>query len=563
MMRRPARFLLAPALVLAMLCGGLAAQTFPLQPSDTSSPRATYGSFLADVEAAYAAGLDNDRDESQYRLERAVRLLDTAHLPPRFLRERATEAALMLKEVVDRLPRPDPSSIPGDGAADRWRIPQTEITIARKTEGPRSGEYLFTAETVGRMASFYAQVEDLPYVAASTPGIFDLYLTTPGRGLARSWSEQVPEWMKAAFAGQAIWQWLATVVVLLLATLLSVGLVYLGGRLDARHRGTAPEHGSWHQRIRPARILSVLVVVLIIFAAHRVIDEVINLTGTVLEVFTYILDAAGYVMLGWLAVLVVMSATHVLIQLRGLDPNAASGRLARLAATGFSALIVVALFVQAGQAFGLPAYSIVTGLGVGGIAIGFGAQALVRDIFSGIFFLVDDAFRPGEYIDTGAGKGFVEQVSIRSVQLRHHTGPLQTIPFGEIKKVNNFSRDWVVIKLSFRLPFGTDTEFVRKLIKNLGQDLLNDPEIGHQFLEPLKSQGIHDVDDFGIIMRVKFMTKPGEQFTLRRLIYLRIQELFRQNGIEFAGREVRVHGDTARDVVGNAAEIGAGEAKAL
>jgi len=296
------------------------------------------------------------------------------------------------------------------------------------------------------------------------------------------------------------------------------------------------------------------------FLAQYVADQVINLTGTVLEVVTYLLDLAGYVLVGWLAVLVVMNLAHLFIRMRGLDPDAATGRLIRVGAAALSVIVLVALFVYAGQAFGLPAYSIVTGLGVGGIAIGFGAQTLVRDIFSGIFFLVDDAFRPGEYIDTGVAKGFVERVSIRSVQLRHHNGPLQTIPFGEIKKVNNFSRDWVVMKLTFRVPFGTDTERVRKLIKTLGMELQDDPELGPKFIEPLKSQGVYEIDDFGIVMRVKFMTRPGEQFTLRRTVYVKLQELFRREGIEFAGREVRVRGEDAADTValaGRASELGA------
>ncbi|GAB5373745.1 MAG: hypothetical protein AcusKO_02070 [Acuticoccus sp.] len=556
------------ALVLALVGGGAgAAPSFPLEPADTSSPSDTYHAFLEAIEDAYTAGQNNDRDQSQRALERAVHLLDTSKLPPRFVNGRGMEAALMMKEVLDKLERPHLEEIPDDDDGDvtRWRVPKTEIAITRQTEGPRAGEYLFSAETVANMRSYHRKVRHLPAVSGNTPDIYSVYLATPGHGLAQDWSEHIPGWMKQTYMGQAAWQWIATALVLAVAVLLSGGLIMLGGALDGRGAATpatpvtpAEPVVRRPRRTSPARMLSLVAATFVIFAAQYIVDETINLTGIVLEVVTYILDATGYVLLGWLVVLLIMNLAYILIRLRGLDPGAATGRLARLGAAGLSVLVVVALFVQAGQDFGLPAYSIVTGLGVGGIAIGFGAQTLVRDIFSGIFFLVDDAFRPGEYIDTGAGKGFVERVSIRSVQLRHHNGPLQTIPFGEIKKVNNFSRDWVVMKLSFRLPFGTDTENVRKLIKKLGQELLEDPEVGDKFIEPLKSQGIYDVDDFGIIMRVKFMTRPGEQFTLRRMVNLRIQELFKREGIEFAGREVRVHGESsARDVAGSASEIGA------
>ncbi len=188
------------------------------------------------------------------------------------------------------------------------------------------------------------------------------------------------------------------------------------------------------------------------------------------------------------------------------------------------------------------------GAGVVGLAIGFGAQTLIRDIFSGAFFLMDDAFRKGEYIDIGTAKGMVEKISIRSFQLRHHNGPLNTIPFGEIKQLTNYSRDWVMMKLPLRVTYDTDIEQVRKLIKRLGQDLLQDEELGPKFLQPLKSQGVIQMDDSAMIIRVKFMTRPGDQFGVRNKVYTRIRELFEEKGIKFAHREVtvRVADDTGK-----------------
>ncbi|MGI9482105.1 MAG: mechanosensitive ion channel domain-containing protein [Hyphomicrobiales bacterium] len=178
--------------------------------------------------------------------------------------------------------------------------------------------------------------------------------------------------------------------------------------------------------------------------------------------------------------------------------------------------------------------------GVIGLAIGFGAQTLIRDIFSGAFFLMDDAFRKGEYIDIGTVKGTVEKISIRSFQLRHHNGPLNTVPFGEIRHLTNFSRDWVLMKLKLRVTYDTDVEQVRRLIKGLGQELLDHPELGEHFLQPLKSQGVYSMEDSAMIIRVKFMTKPGDQFLIRKLVYERIRELFGENGIKFAHKEVTV-----------------------
>ena len=180
------------------------------------------------------------------------------------------------------------------------------------------------------------------------------------------------------------------------------------------------------------------------------------------------------------------------------------------------------------------------GAGVVGLAIGFGAQTLIRDVFSGLFFLIDDAFRKGEYIAVGSVQGVIEKISIRSFQLRHHRGALHTVPFGEIQHLTNFSRDWVVMKLPLRVTYGTDVEKVRKLIKQLGQDLLTHPEVGHLFLQPLKSQGVYSMEDSAMIIRVKFMTRPGDQFVARKVVYASIRELFAKEGVEFAHREVTV-----------------------
>ena len=153
--------------------------------------------------------------------------------------------------------------------------------------------------------------------------------------------------------------------------------------------------------------------------------------------------------------------------------------------------------------------------------------------------------------------GSVEKISVRSFQLRHQNGPLHTIPFGEIKQLTNYSRDWAIMKLKLRLVYGTDIEKVRKLGKNLGKELASDPEIGHLFLDPLKSQGVVEMEDSAMICRVKFMTRPGDQFLARRHVYTRIHELFAREGIQFANRQVTVRVENAPPGVDISPALGA------
>ncbi len=206
----------------------------------------------------------------------------------------------------------------------------------------------------------------------------------------------------------------------------------------------------------------------------------------------------------------------------------------------FSVLFVIVTMIVL-SAIGVNIGPLIAGAGVVGLAIGFGSQQLVQDIISGVFFLIDDAFRLGDYIESGSAKGKVEHISMRSVKLRHPRGMLFTIPFSSIGAVKNFSRDYIITKLTIRVKYDTDIDKIRKIVKKINKKLAADPEIGPVLLDKVKSQGIRDVDESGMIVRVKFKTLPGEQFVVRREVFRMIQEEFRKNGIDFAHRNVTVY----------------------
>jgi len=207
-------------------------------------------------------------------------------------------------------------------------------------------------------------------------------------------------------------------------------------------------------------------------------------------------------------------------------------------------VLFVLLFTMAGlmvlSSMGIQIGPLLAGAGVAGVAIGFGAQTLVKDIISGVFYLLDDAFRVGEYIQSGSYKGTVESFSLRSVKLRHHRGPLYTVPFGELGAVQNMSRDWVIDKLTVTITYDSDLAKAKKLIKQIGKDLAADPEFKPHIIEPLKMQGVEQFGDYGIQIRMKMMTKPNEQFTIRRRALAQIKTAFDANGIGFASPTVRV-----------------------
>lgn len=201
-------------------------------------------------------------------------------------------------------------------------------------------------------------------------------------------------------------------------------------------------------------------------------------------------------------------------------------------------LVLVALIVL--STIGLDIAPLLAGAGVVGLAVGFGAQKLVSDVLSGLFYLLDDAFRVGEYIQAGSISGTVEGITLRNVMLRHHRGMLQIVPHSEMGSITNYMRGGIVVKFNLEFPYGTDVDQVRKIIKKVGQAMLDDGELGPGFLQPLKSQGVSEIANSVMIIRVKFTAHPGHQFLIRREAFRRISEALTAKGIHYAHRKVIV-----------------------
>ena len=235
------------------------------------------------------------------------------------------------------------------------------------------------------------------------------------------------------------------------------------------------------------------------------------------------------------------------------DASAEAARRARLRtllpifknALAATLLVVTALMVLA--ELGIEIGPLVAGAGVVGVAIGFGSQTLVKDVISGVFYLMDDAFRVGEYIQSGSYMGTVESFSLRSVRLRHHRGPVFTVPFGVLGAVQNMSRDWVIDKFRIKVAFDTDIAKAKKLTKVIGAELKADEELGPLLIETVKMKGVEQIGEYGVELSFAFKAKPGNQSMIRRRAYAMIRRSFAENGIGFAQPTVQVGGDDKGD----------------
>ena len=220
------------------------------------------------------------------------------------------------------------------------------------------------------------------------------------------------------------------------------------------------------------------------------------------------------------------------------DENSRLLTLLPLLRVSAAVLLVVMLAVSSLWALGIEITPVLAGAGVVGLALGFGAQTLVRDVIAGVFYLAEDAFRIGEYIEAGGNaKGTVERITLRTVALRHHNGPLHFVPYGALGTVRNTSRDWVVFKFNLPLPIDIDSEKIRKLIKKVGEEMLADPEVGPLLMETLKGK-LYRVDPGVKVFRCKFRTAPGKQFDVRAHAYRRIEAALRSMDVRFADGRV-------------------------
>ncbi|MBJ3778517.1 mechanosensitive ion channel family protein [Acuticoccus mangrovi] len=201
-------------------------------------------------------------------------------------------------------------------------------------------------------------------------------------------------------------------------------------------------------------------------------------------------------------------------------------------------LIVLVTAFTALTSLGVNVAPLIASAGVLGLAIGFGAQTLVTDIISGLFYLYEDALRVGEYIETDAGGGAVERISLRSATLRHPRGAVITVPFSKMGTIKNASRDWAVMKFTFRVPADTDVEMVRKLVKKVGEEMAQDPELKDKIIGPLKSQGAVSITGRSYEIGCKFTAVPGQQFAIRRYAFAMLQRALKEKGVPLAGQDV-------------------------
>jgi small conductance mechanosensitive channel len=175
---------------------------------------------------------------------------------------------------------------------------------------------------------------------------------------------------------------------------------------------------------------------------------------------------------------------------------------------------------------------LLAGAGVVGLAVGFGAQTLVKDVITGLFILVEDTIAVGDYVEVGGHEGTVESLSIRTIRLRDPAGSVHTVPFSDVGTVLNYTRDFSNVVLNIGIAYRENVDEVMKVIVDLGREMAEDQTLGPDIITPLEVQGLQSLDDSAVVIRARIRVSAGTQWGMKREFNRRLKNRFDELGIE-------------------------------
>ena len=203
-------------------------------------------------------------------------------------------------------------------------------------------------------------------------------------------------------------------------------------------------------------------------------------------------------------------------------------------------IAIVAVFMILSEV-GIDITPLLAGAGVVGIAIGFGAQSLIRDYLSGLFIILEDQYRKGDVVQIAGLWGLVEEVNLRRTVMRDLDGTVHSIPNGEVKTASNYTKDWARVNLNIPVAYGEDLDHVTEVINRVGSKLAEDEYFGPKIIKAPQMLRVDNFGDSGIEMKVLGETKPLTQWEVTGELRKRIKKAFDEEGIEIPWPHVKLY----------------------
>ena len=427
-----------------------------LETADTSSPRATLSGFIAVMNERFDATMgpnsllvtylrSNRLFPEKYNLKEVTALierdramsakfLDLSDIPEAIAEQSAWRVTLQLMEVFRHIPMPQLLEVPDAALMQgqqfkKWTLPGTEIRIGLIESGPRAGQYLFTKETVAQIPIFFDRIKRVHYPEGSPEFLFDKIFNLP-YGLATylayvvppRWILNIPPQLTETVFGEPIWRWLS-----LIALFAALSWFFWKITQFSRNRKTA--HGvvavAW-------RIFPGLIFVFLVPAICFVLGEILRVSPYLFGRITLTLWALFYLALTWVIWGVGEMIAEWIIGLERIQTDSTDSQLVRLTARLISMGFAVGILIEGANRIGLPSYSILAGLGVGGLAVALAGQHALGNLLGSLIIMFEKPFRIGHKIKTGPIEGTVENIGFRTAKLRTTDGALLIAPSSEL-----------------------------------------------------------------------------------------------------------------------------------
>jgi len=196
------------------------------------------------------------------------------------------------------------------------------------------------------------------------------------------------------------------------------------------------------------------------------------------------------------------------------------------------AIVLIAAALMTLQALGINIGPLLAGAGVVGLAVGFGAQSLVRDVISGFFILLENHMNVGDVVGIAGERGLVESINLRVTTLRDLSGNVHIIPNGEIAVVTNMTKEYSRALLEIGVAYKENVDEVMQVMKDVADELAKDPEFNYRFLEPMEMLGLDSFGNSSVNIKARITTRPLEQWNVAREYRRRLKNTFDEKGIE-------------------------------
>ena len=520
-----------------------------LAPPDRSSPRATLKTFLDSMNAALEAYKNGRREAAKTLIVPALECLNLEHEPPALKKAVGIDAALYLKEVLDRVTLPPRDDIPDSkavqtGHVSRWTIPRTEITLSAVEHEDFEKVFLFTSNTVRNSGKFYTKIKILPYRADSGQGAtLEQILSSGGWIIPHVMLTAVPEWAKVTVWNQALWQWIG------LALYLAVGLIGVfliheyGGKmldlLDSKFQSTLKAVLSGF--LFPGA--------LIIYAQTGLwftIKGLHIISSNVYLPVAYVFISLTYLAALWFVGVLLKALADFIIALGRFTNGDMDIQLIRLGFDIFTIAIVIVAVMHFGDRLGLPTYSLVAGLGIGGLAVALAGREALSNLIGTLMIILDRPFKIGDHITLSDGeRGVVAGVGFRSTRIRTRDDILISIPnsiIANTKMINESAPDSVSrIRVKVGVAYGSDLKKVEQILLSVAK---HDELVVSEPSPEIRFRQFSDSSlEFELLCWISLPAEKGR--TIHRLNWA-IHEAFRDAGVEipFPQRDLHIRDST-------------------